>query len=239
MQTDNPFQGMHPKQIYAGLLAGDFGPIWPEERFQKGYAGTCGPALVRRAFKFIDILDEDGAFKKNWKGLDYGCGWGRFASTMMSKGSTDQLDLCDAFDHTLKLIDRLNYKNKIFKIPELLSAGDLPENKYDFAFAFSIFTHLSPESFERNIPVLLSSLKKGGTLYITVRHEDFFEHRYQEHAEEYTKELKKKGIMFFEGAAARKNFGRTAISRDYLDQFGSVRFLGLPHPLQHVYAISN
>ena len=45
--------------------------------------------------------------------------------------------------------------------------------------------------------------------------------------------------MFFEGAAGHKYFGRTAISRDYLKQWANVRYLGLPHPLQHVYALEN
>ena len=150
--TKNPFAGMSLKENYDALLSGAVGPRWPDERMQAGYAGNCGVALLGRTYQFINILERDGAFKQGWKGLDYGCGWGRFASTLLTKGTPDQLDLCDAWDETLELIKGLGYHNQIFRVSELLKRREIAYCKYDFVLSFSVFTHLSPSAFEQNIP---------------------------------------------------------------------------------------
>lgn len=185
----NPYHDMKLQEIYDGLISGQFGPRWPDEKLQKGYAGTNGVALLRRAFDFIGMLEADGAFVPDWKGLDYGCGWGRFPSTLLSRGRAEQLDACDAWPHTLQLIGKLGYQNRVFKIPEIFGEGDLEKKKYDFALSFSVFTHLAPRAFEANIPVLRSSLKQNGKLYVTVRHEEFLEHFYKERAAQMRKIL--------------------------------------------------
>ena len=93
----NPWKGMSLEEIYEALSEGREGlPRWPDTKLQAGYAGTHSVALLRRAFAFLNILDEDGAFCDGWRGLDYGCGWGRFASVMLSKGTPEQFDLVDA-----------------------------------------------------------------------------------------------------------------------------------------------
>src|ERR1700754_4537360 len=81
----SPYEEKSIPEIYEMLQTGQ--PHWPSEQLQKGYTGTYGPDLLKRAFSFTDILEKDGAFaKKNWRGLDYGCGWGRFASVLLDKG---------------------------------------------------------------------------------------------------------------------------------------------------------
>jgi len=238
----DPFKGLSNREIYAGLLDGRFGPRWPDERVQAGYAGMYGPALLKRAFDFIDILDRDGAFKKEWKGLDYGCGWGRFPSSLLSKGTADQLDVCDAWERTLEIIGQLNYRNKIFKVSELLEPSEIPADTYDFIMSFSVFTHLSPIAFEHNIPILLKGLKKDGSLYITVRHDEFFDHKYPDKAAELRAILKRDKVVFLDTAGdmtGEKVFGDTILTEAYLERFGTVRYLGQPHSLQHVYCYEN
>lgn len=241
MTWKNPFEGLQLAEIYEGLVSGRFGPRWPNEELQKGYTGTNKVDLLRRAFQYIDILDKDGAFKDGWKGLDYGCGWGRFPSTLLSKGSPEQLDGCDAWTKTLNIIADLGYKNRIFRVSELIKPGEIEPNIYDFITAFSVLTHLSPKAFNQNIPALLQSLKPGGNLYITVRHDEFIDHKYKERASELRHTLNRDGIVFLDSGGDLGNdkvFGDTIISRDYLSRYGKTRYLGLPHTLQHVYAIA-
>jgi SAM-dependent methyltransferase len=237
----SPFAGLPLREIYAGLLSGRFGPKWPEETVQRGYAGTHGIDLLRRAFKFTDILEQDGAFANpDWRGLDYGCGWGRFASVLLAKGSAQQVDLCDAWAATLHILETLNFENRAFKIPELLRAGDLPTREYDFVLSFSVFTHLNDEAFHRNIPVILESLKPGGQFYATVRHDEFIAHKYSDRADELSAALSMDGFVHIESGGsmtAEKVFGDMIVLPSYLEQFGRVRYLGQPHSLQHVYAI--
>jgi hypothetical protein len=245
----NPFEGLTLTQIYTALTSGgDQFPHWPDEKMQKGYAGTSGVDLLRRAFTFIEMLEEDNAFRsagKNqlWKGLDYGCGWGRFASVMLTKGTPEQFDLCDAWPVTLRIIRDLGYKNKIFQVPELLKEGDIAPNAYDFTLSFSVFTHLSKKAFEQNIPVLINGLKPGGKLYVTVRHEEFIGHKYAARQQELQKLLRTDGIVFLEsggdiGSGSDKVFGDTMVTKEFMSSFGDAHYLGQPHSLQHVYSIT-
>ena len=76
---------------------------------------------MNQAFQFADVLEKDGAFSKlDWHGLDYGCGFGRMTTAMLSKGAPAQLDLCDAWESTLNVIGQLGYQNRIFKVSELV-----------------------------------------------------------------------------------------------------------------------
>lgn len=240
MTFTNPFAGMDLKKNYEVLMAGTAGPRWPEEKLQKGYTGTCGVDLLRRAYSFIDILDKDGAFKPGWKGLDYGCGWGRFASVLLTKGTPQQLDLCDAWAKTLSILSDLNYQNKVFRVSDMLKSGEIPKGAYDFILSFSVFTHLSPAAFENNIPQLVAALKPGGKLYITVRHSEFFKHKYPDRANELDAKLREDGVVFLDSGgdiSGEKVFGDTIVLPEYLARFGKPSYLGLPHTLQHVYAI--
>lgn len=236
----NPFENLSYEDVYQGLMTGRFGPRWPAEDLQKGYTGTNKIDLVRRAFTFVEMLAQDGAFVHDWKGLDYGCGWGRFASVLLSKGSPEQLDLCDAWDVTLSHLSKLNYKNTAYKVPSLLVPNSIPTKTYDFVLSFSVFTHLSPKSFEMNIPVIKASLKKGGKFYFTVRHAEFFDHKYPNQAKDLASQLAKDGVVFIDSGGDQnkeKLFGDTVVTKGYLEQFGKLRYLGLPHSLQHVYVI--
>jgi hypothetical protein len=236
----NPYEGKSLEEIYRGLMAGDFGYRWPDEKLQKGYTGTCGVDLLRRAFAFVEILDRDAAFKPNWKGLDYGCGWGRFASAMMSKGRPDQFDLCDAWARTLAIINGLGYRNRVFRVSDLLKPGEIPGGSYDFIMSFSVFTHLSAAAFEANIPALLEALKPNGKLYLTVRHAEFIDHKYKDRAEELKELLNADGFVFLDSGgdlSGEKVFGDSIITQSYLSRFGKVAYLGQPHSLQHVYAL--
>lgn len=237
----NPFEGMKVEEIYDGLIEGKFGPRWPDLQIQAGYTGTNNVDTLRRAFAFIDVLAKDGAFKPGWKGLDYGCGWGRFASVLLSKGTPDQLDLCDAWIHTLRIIAELGYGNRIFRVSELLKPGEIAEGIYDFILSFSVFTHLSHQAFAQNMPLLRAALKPSGTFYFTVRHEDFIEHKYADRAEELGATLGDSGFVHVDSGgdiSGQKVFGDMIVTVDYLQRFGPVRYLGLAsYTLQHVYAL--
>ncbi len=239
-EYENPYQGMSFDQIYSGLIDGVFGPRWPNEQIQRGYTGTNKVDLVRRAFSFIDIIGKDGAFVPGWKGLDYGCGWGRLLTVLLSRGSAQQADGCDAWSKTLDIISTLGFNNYIFKVPELLDNNSLPHNKYNFIISFSVFTHLSPAAIRGNIPPLLQGLKDAGNLYITVRHEEFIIHKYSNRADELMKRLKDDGIVFVDlggDMTGAKVFGDTIVTAEYMSHFTGSRYLGQPHANQHVYAI--
>lgn len=249
MNVDNdtvrdPFEGLELDELYQALLTGKAGPRWPNEDLQKMYVGTNGIDLLRRSLSFVDMLHADGAFGPGWRGLDYGCGWGRFATLLLSHGSPDQLDLCDAWPKTLDILAQLGHQNRVFGVSELLEPGQIPEGAYDVILSFSVFTHLSPEAFRVNIPILLDGLRSGGRFYFTVRHAEFIQHKYADSAGAMEDHLQRDGAVFVDSGGnlgAQKVFGDMVVTPAFLDGFVAdgyrIRYLGLPHTLQHVYVL--
>jgi SAM-dependent methyltransferase len=243
----NPFAGLSVEEMYDRLRLGRLDlPKWPTEDVQRAWVAYSGVGLLRRSLHFIDMLDQDGAFaKEGWRGLDYGCGWGRFASVLLTKGSADQLDLADAWEKTLRVIRNLNYRNKIYAVSELLLDDELPFG-YDFVLSFSVFTHLSPDAFRHNLTKLLKLLKAGGRLYITVRHAEFLDHLYRDdddktQVEQAKAELAIRGSWFRGtggyGRDSKAVFGNTVVTPDFINEIAVATYLGKPHDLQHVYRV--
>lgn len=204
-------------------------PRWPDEATQRRFTGGAGKPLLNRAAAFVRVIENDGAFSGDWRGLDYGCGWGRIASYLLTKGRPDQLDVCDAWPGSLDYIKVGGFKNRAFLVSEALKPGEI-DGDYDFAYAFSIFTHLSRPTFENNLRRLAMVLRPGGNLYFTVRHEAFLRNG---------QTLDSDGF-WFEGKNA--TYGDSVVSRAYLErlaaQFGALRYLGSPESLQELYALT-
>jgi hypothetical protein len=241
--ANNPFRDLSPEQIYALLIdPNNQLPTWPSEQAQLSYIPFVGPSAVKQTQHFIDMLDEDGAFTPGWRGLDYGAGWGRIASLLLAKGSPEQLDLVDAWDRSLRFLEAGGFKNRRWKISEILQPGEVPENTYNFVYAFSVFTHLSSKAFWTNIEFLRKSIRSPGTVYFTVRKLEFIEHKYPERIVEVSAALESEGFWFTPtkgDLGVEGVFGETVVSEERLrEALGPVEYLGrLPNQMQHVYAL--
>jgi SAM-dependent methyltransferase len=146
-------------------------PAWPNPEQQMRYTGRYGLELMEFTKAFVDLLDRDGAFEKpGWRGLDFGCGWGRIASYMLTRGSPAQLDLCDAWASSLALLD--GFQNRRWLVAEILKSTDVPAGSYDFVLAFSILSHLNRKAFNAALTILTSALRPDGKLYFTVWHDE-------------------------------------------------------------------
>jgi 2-polyprenyl-3-methyl-5-hydroxy-6-metoxy-1,4-benzoquinol methylase len=243
-QYHNPFEGLTQDQIYGKLRSPSSAPQWPDVGMQLKYTNWKGPTLIGRTMAFIDILERDGAFRPNWKGLDYGCGWGRIASLCLSKGSAAQLDMVDAWTKSLSDVGTLKFPNRIWQVSEILQSGDLPADTYDFVYSFSVFTHLARKPFEENLLMLSKALKKNGNIYITVRREEFARHHYpEERARAIVEQLKRNDGFWFEssttGLGDESSWGHAIVTEDYLKGLGlgKVDYLGKPHDLRHVFVL--
>lgn len=244
----DPFAGKTPQQIYDLLVKPELSngtlPRWPAPQGQQTFTGTYGPPLVRSALGFIEEMERDGAFVPNWKGLDYGAGFGRFATMMLTRGSADQLDLVDAWQFSLNILEQGGFKNRRWQVAELLTDKDLVAGSYDFVMSFSVFTHLSEMATHHNLERLFDALKPGGKMYVTVRHSEFIPVKYADIAPSVEKELAEKGI-WFKGTpgdlGANKVFGDTIVTPAFMEALGSklgpVKKLGAPLGYQHIWAI--
>jgi acetyltransferase-like isoleucine patch superfamily enzyme/SAM-dependent methyltransferase len=215
-------------------------PLWPSVEDQLKFTGQSGLPLLKFTFDFIQAIDNDGAFSiHNWKALDYGCGWGRIASCLLTKGDPNQLDLCDAWDGSLDFLKKNGFKNNFFSISNTVKDYEIPKEKYDFIYAFSILTHLNLEAFKACLSVCSGGLKPGGRLYFTVWHDDIFE--------EYKNKGKFPSDATIDGNgfwnivfSGQEVYGDTVITRQYLESLcaslGSLKYIR-NFGNQHLYAL--
>ncbi|WP_036284068.1 bifunctional 2-polyprenyl-6-hydroxyphenol methylase/3-demethylubiquinol 3-O-methyltransferase UbiG [Methylocystis sp. ATCC 49242] len=243
----NPFEGKTPRQIYDLLtqpeLSGGKLPCWPNETVQTTYTGAYGPQIIQSGLEFLAFLEKDGAFKPGWRGLDYGCGFGRFASLLLAKGGPEQLDLVDAWSISIENIAKGGFRNKCWTVSELLADTDLEPYAYDLITTFSVFTHFSKKAFLHNIERLHRALKTNGKLYFTVRHDEFIPVKYPQLADEIQNALATDGI-WFKGTPGNLGqepiFGDTIVSTEFMEElgkrFGPTRRLGAIR-YQHVWVM--
>ena len=214
-------------------------PAWPSEELQTKYTGIHGVRLMRSTLRFLDTLERDGAFARpDWRGLDYGCGWGRIASAMLSHGSPEQLDLCDAWPKTIDLLGEAGFANRVTTVSEVLKPGEIPAGAYDFIYAYSVFTHLRRDAFENNLRLLAQGLKPGGQLYFTVRHEDYMP-RVKAKPEDFDA-LHRNGFWYRPTRNSRF-FGIAVTERRFLEALPwptALAWLGEVDTCQQLYALS-
>jgi SAM-dependent methyltransferase len=254
--ANNPFENLSPKEIYTLLTdpSNDL-PTWPGEDIQARYNSMAGPGVIRRTRLFIKVLERDGAFKEGWRGLDYGAGYGRIAALLLSKGTPDQVDLVDAFPKSLSYIEEGGFKNRYWLVPRILGERAIPKDTYTFVYAWSVFTHLAQRAFWNNLHRLKESVKAGGSLYFTVRHEDWAYHAYRRRRDKMIDALEKRdkmidalqsGGFWFKpqrGALGPKAvYGDAIVSKERLlselGQLGQLDYLGTPRNRhQHLYAL--
>lgn len=246
-REQGPLAGKTPEEILALLtplppLVNNQLPRWPDENLQKRFTGASGLRLLKRAINFVEVLDRDEAFvRPDWKALDYGCGWGRIASYMLTRGKPEQLDMCDAWKESLDLARQNGFKNKLFGVSDVLREGEIPSNTYDFCYALSVFTHLDRSAFDANINYLIKSLKSGGRLYFTVRHKGFLD------AMMLLGRVPDKQVFDDDGFwhwtyPRRTNYGETAVEPKFIQQlasrWGEIAYLGVPEHEQHLYRLT-
>lgn len=243
----SPFEGKNARQIYELLTQPEPGdlPRWPNSTVQTTYTGAYGPQIVQSGLEFVDAIEKEGGFPPNWRGLDYGCGFGRFASLLLAKGGPDQLDLVDAWSVSIENIRKGGFKNKCWAVSELLADDDLPAESYDIITSFSVFTHFSKLAFLHNIERLYRALKPGGRIFFTVRHEEFTPVKYAAIADSVEKALAEEGI-WFKGTPGNLGvspiFGDTIVTQQFVTQlgerFGPTRKAGPPIRYQHVWSMT-
>jgi Methyltransferase domain len=239
------FTGKTVEEIYRAVTAngGDENlPRWPSEEIQKRYTGGSGAVLLHRAANFVELLNKDNAFARpDWKGLDFGCGWGRIATYMLTKGAPDQLDLCDAWNESLEIAKKGGFRNRMFKVSDVVESGELPRNYYDFCYAMSVFTHLSREAFESNVKALTETLVPGGKLYLTVRHKTFLDKMIESGRIDADQKFEADGFWHVT-YRNRPHYGETAVEPAYMQRlasrYGELAYLGLPEYEQHLYRIT-
>ena len=252
----NPFEGKTYEEIYEILMgtraSNDPTPRWPPVNTQASFLSRGGPEIVKLTLAYLALLEQDGAFSGDWKGLDYGCGFGRFASLMLQYGPPDRLDLADAMPRVSALVKELGLQNKLWEVPQIVEDDTAMGGPYSFAFSYSVFTHFNKTPFDANFLQLARRLRPGGTLYVTVRQADFLPHftghwfktDTEAKLAEFEQELADEHFLYVpivDHPDRRDFWGAAFVTPDYLRELApqgyTMDMLGDPDPSQKLYAL--
>ena len=152
-------------------------PDVPDPSLQELWNGTSGVALAAQGAAFYARLR--AAFARHGERdlgsarvLDFGCGWGRLTRFLARDVAPGALYGCDPSPQILDVC-------RDCRVPAVLARSDnVPERlpfdeRFDLAFAFSVFTHLSEPAHLASLRALHAGMAPGGLLVVTVRPPDY------------------------------------------------------------------
>jgi len=148
-------------------------PDVPDAGLQETWNGASGAVLAAQSRAFYDKLSHryqrhsERALNRS-RVLDFGCGWGRLTRFFARDVEPGNLSGCDPVPAILEVCERS-------RIPAALARSEfvpdaLPfEHRFDLAYAFSVFTHLSESAHDASLRALHRAIAPGGLLIVTIR----------------------------------------------------------------------
>ena len=139
----------------------------------------------------------------------------------------------------MELLRTAGFSNKTFRVSQSLAKGEIRRSRYDFIYAYSIFTHLRRDVFDNNLRRLMQALTPGGMLFLTVRHEDFMGRAKLKASPADFATLEQQGF-WFKNNRQRPLFGHSVVARSYLADLSvasSTEYLGEVETHQHLYKL--
>lgn len=148
-------------------------PGFPDPELQAGFVGSAGENAIREAWNFYGLManrrraygaELDAASQV----LDFGCGWGRYARMFLRDVPADNIWCVDSWDLALKTCEETGVPGRKVKI-EQMPPTTLPASTFDTAFAYSVFSHLSPKAHLAWQEEFARVVKPGGLVFITTQ----------------------------------------------------------------------
>jgi SAM-dependent methyltransferase len=168
--------------LWALLLTQEYGvypnirallPTMPDAGLQVLWNGASGVQLAAQGAAFYRKVVERFAQAheqplSDARVLDFGCGWGRMTRFFARDVTPGRLFGCDPVQGILDVCAESGVPARFARsefMPDRLPFDD----RFDLAFSFSVFTHLSEAAHERCLRALHAALAPGGILVVTVR----------------------------------------------------------------------
>ena len=170
---------------------------------QAKWTGQSGLPLMVQSVSFVRAVADDysrltGRSLTDATMLDFGCGYGRFLRLMSYYSDPKNVQGCDPLEASLEQCRSCDIPNALELsnyVPETLP---FPDKTFDFAFAFSVFTHTSGLAMQAALKALRLVVKDDGLLAITIRPEEYWNINpvYAKRAEAMIAAHQSKGLAF-------------------------------------------
>jgi hypothetical protein len=162
---------LRPAEVFPRASA--YLPRMPPASVQREWVGDAGASLLDRsvgALRQVNLwLLANGIDPAQSKGMDFGVGWGRLARLWLKFAPPEGLVGADAWNLSLQHARDCGIRNSLILSDANLDPPPLSDGELDFAWAFSVFTHLSEAAFRACLAGLTRMLRVDGALVFTVR----------------------------------------------------------------------
>jgi SAM-dependent methyltransferase len=221
-------------------------PRFSNENVQRSWTGNCGPALLGQSLDFArycaaTYTESTGKSLKNASILDFGCGWGRLSRIFYYFTSYSNLIAVDPW------IDSIIECNSCDLIENYLQSAYIPDSlpvdnemRIDFAYSFSVFTHLNEQAARACLRTISRYLSPNGFAIITIRPPEFWS--CQSHVSKFiaehnidtqalVDEYHATGFSFLSsGGAGDASYGDAAISPKWIElNLPSMKIVSMDH----------
>ena len=164
-------------------------PSFPDPELQAGFVGSSGENAIREAWNFYSLMGDrrrayGSPLTDHSHVLDFGCGWGRYARMFLRDVPADNIWCVDSWDLALRTCEQTGVPGRRVKI-EQMPPSPLPSATYDTAFAYSVFSHLSPKAHLAWQEEFARVVKPGALVFITTQARWFLDNcrDFREHPE--------------------------------------------------------
>jgi len=153
-------------------------PSFPSETLQRNTVGKTGEHAMAEAFGFYQHCLAQFALLGRLPGadhslLDFGCGWGRIARCFIREIPPANIF---GIDVTPEFVDfcKMAFHSHNFITNDALPPTPIPDARFDFIVAYSVFSHLSEAACHAWMTEFARILTSGGLVAVTTRARDFF-----------------------------------------------------------------
>jgi len=152
-------------------------PSLPDAETQKGFVGRSGDDALRDGFNVYRTWKSMAAkygrpISTDSVVLDFGCGWGRILRFFLRDVAPGNLLGADVMPLAIDLCRKTNSWATFSPVPAL-PPSDLPSERFDLIYLYSVFSHLSEEAHDRWLTEFRRILKPGGLLMATTRPREY------------------------------------------------------------------
>lgn len=162
-------------------------PRMADDEVQRNWTGNSGEVLLTQTLDFVrsaafNYTEITGRSFQNARILDFGCGYGRISRLMYYFTPEELYYGVDPWDKSIEICNNdgleVNFAVSDY-LPTDLPVGDA---RFDFIFAFSVFTHLSERATKAALNTLSNYLDEGGVMLITTREFEYWAQHYKDSA---------------------------------------------------------
>lgn len=162
-------------------------PGFPDAGLQANFVGSAGTNAIQEAWNFYELMAERRAaygrpLDARSRVLDFGCGWGRYARMFLRDVPANNIWCVDSWDLALRTCEETGVPGRRVKIGQMPPTS-LPARSFDTAFAYSVFSHLSPTAHLAWQEEFARVMTAGALVFITTQARWFLDNcrDYREH----------------------------------------------------------